>query len=72
MTALLCKRGMDEIGRGQRFTEKVRFRWTQKPSEINWKHFIEGRNIANHLPNSSVLTDKFKFFHTMDGLEESM
>lgn len=63
---------MDEIGGGMRRTDKTRFRWTLKPSEINFKMFVEGKHLANHLPKSVFLTEKFKFFGVLKKLEKSM
>lgn len=72
ITNLLIKRGMEEIGMGMRHTEKCRFRWTIKPSEINWRQFIEGKHMANHLSNINLLTNKFKFLETIEALDKSL
>ena len=58
----LRKRGLEEIEQGMRLTDKARFRWTNKPSEINYKIFQEGKHVANHVSNSNLLTNKNKFF----------
>lgn len=55
-----------------RNTDKVRLRWTLKPSEINWRQFVEGKHLANHLSNSSILTNKFKLLDLLVGLHKSM
>ena len=55
-----------------RLTDKARFRWTNKPSEINFKIFQEGKHVANHLSNSSLLTSKTKFFKLLRQLNESL
>lgn len=72
VTNLLIKRGMEEIGGGMRRTDKCRFRWTLKASEINFHMHVEGKHICNHLPKSVNLTDKFKFFDAIKKLEKSM
>ena len=55
-----------------RRTDKCRFRWTLKASEINFNMHVEGKHICNHLPRSNFLTDKFKFFDALKKLEKSM
>jgi len=55
-----------------RLSEKIRFRWALKPSEINFKQFIEGKHVVNHLSNSSLLTNKFKFFKALLKLRKSL
>jgi len=42
-----------------------RFRWMNKPTEISYKNFIEGKHVANHLSNSHVLTNKFKLLASL-------
>ena len=34
--------------------------------------FVEGKHVANHLKNSSILTEKFKFYALLKQLEKSM
>ena len=63
---------MEEIGGGMRRTDKCRFRWTTKASEINFNMHQEGKHIANHLPKTNIFTDKFKFFDIMKKLEKSL
>lgn len=55
-----------------RNTDKVRLRWTLKPSEINWRQFVEGKHLANHLSNSNILTNKFKLLELLEALRKSM
>ena len=63
---------MEEIHQGLRHTDKTRFKWCLKPSEINYRQFVEGKHIVNHLANSAVLTNKSKFFDTLKKLEIAM
>ena len=63
---------MLEIGREMRRSEFVRLRWTLKPSEVNWKQFIEGKHMANHFSNSKILTEKFNLFETVNNLNKLM
>ena len=55
-----------------RLTDKARFRWTNKPSEINYKIFQEGKHVANHVSNSNLLTNKNKFFKLLGQLNNSL
>lgn len=68
----LRKRGLEPPQEGMRLSEKIRFRWTLKPSEINFKHFVEGKHMANHLSNSALLTNKFKFFKGLNRLRRQL
>ena len=61
----LRKRGLEALEQGMSLTDKARFRWSNKPSEINYKIFEEGRHVANHLSNSSLLTNKAKLFKAL-------
>lgn len=72
ITNLLFKRGCEEIGKGMRNTDKVRIRWTHKPAEINFRQFVEGKHLVNHLSNSSILTNKFKLIDLIEKLKKSM
>lgn len=38
--------------------EKVRCRWTNKPLEREFEHFVEGKHVVNHFKNSDQLTEK--------------
>lgn len=67
----LNKRYMEELDKSAN-TEKAKLRWTNKPSEISFKHFTEGRNLANHLSNSSILTNKSKFLKMIRNLDASL
>ena len=68
----LRKRGLEEIEKGMGVSNAARFRWTNKASEINFKQFIEGKHVANHLSNSSILTNKVKFFKNLTKLAAKM
>lgn len=68
----LRKRGMEPPQEGMRQSEKIRFRWTLRPSEINYKHFVEGKHLANHFSNSALLTNKFKFFKGLNRLRRQL
>jgi hypothetical protein len=69
---MLIKRGMEEIGNGMRHTDRVRFRWTIKASEVNWKQFVEGKHMVNQLSNINLLTDKFHFQNLLSELNKQM
>ena len=56
----LRKRGLEKVKEGMRCSENIRFRWTQKSAEIPFKSFIEGKNVANHLSNGSLISDRIK------------
>lgn len=57
---------------GMRHTDKVRFKWAIKASEINWKQFVEGKHLVNHLSNMHILTNKFHFCDTMLELDKQL
>jgi len=63
---------MEEIVGGLRHTDKTRLRWCLKPSETNYKQFVEGKHLVNHLANSALLTNKLKFFDTIKKLGLAM
>ena len=66
----LCRRGLEEVESGMRMTDKApRWRWTNKPSEISYKYFEEGKHVANHISNSSILTNKSKFMKAIRFLD---
>ena len=69
---MLVKNCMEEATGNIRRSDQCRFRWTQKASEINFNAFVEGRHIANHVPWSVLLTNKFKFFEALRKLESLM
>ena len=50
----------------------MRIRWCLKPSEINWRIFVEGKHLANHLSNSNLFTNKFKFLDLIASLKKAM
>ena len=43
-----------------------------KPSEISYKNFIEGKHVANHISNSSILTNRLKLLKALKSLEVAM
>lgn len=43
-----------------------------KPSEISYKNFIEGKHVANHISNSSILTNRLKLLKALKSLEIAM
>ena len=68
----LRKRGLEPLESGMNLTDKARFRWTHKPSEINYRNFVEGKHVVNHISNSNILTNKFKLFKTLNKLGNSL
>ena len=63
---------MEEASGNIRRSDQCRFRWTHKVSELNFQEFIEGRHLVNHVPQSAILTNKFKFFDALKRLESLM
>ena len=55
-----------------RRSDQCRFRWVHKVSEINFQEFVEGRHIVNHVPQSGLLTNKFRFQEALGRLESLM
>ena len=48
---------LDSAGR---MFDAIRFRWTTKVIESDFKYFSEGKHVLNHICNSDALTDKSK------------
>ena len=69
----LRRRGLEPIADGIRVATKTpRFRWTNKPSEISFKGFTEGKHVVNHFSNSSILTNRLKLLKLFNRLKEAM
>lgn len=69
----LRRRGLEPITEGMRIATKTpRFRWMNKPSEISFRGFIEGKHVVNHLSNSSILTNRLKLLELFKRLQDLM
>ena len=66
------ERGMTNMIDGQQNFDKIRFRWTSQPKEIDYKRFVIGQHVVNHFSNSHLLTNKIKLHKLLTGLNEAM